>query len=61
MTYKEYCMQCEMVKQIARDICRGNKICTCTEKDGHCASIMAIAERLADQGYKPPQKKEGAE
>lgn len=38
-------------KQIARDICKGNTICTCQNKDGHCASIMAIAKRLAEQGY----------
>lgn len=46
----------ETVKQIARDICRENKVCTCVEKDGHCVSIISIAERLAKQGYKPPQK-----
>ena len=45
----------DIVKQIARDICKDNKICTCKEKDGHCMSIRVIAERLAKQGYKPPQ------
>ena len=45
-------------KQIARDICKDNKICTCNEKDGHCISVMTIAERLAKQGYKPPRTKE---
>ena len=45
----------EIAKQIARDICRGNKICTCIEKDGHCISVMSIAERLVKQGYKPPK------
>ena len=45
----------KVAKQIARDICKDNKICTCNEKDGHCVSVMTIAERLAKQGYKPPR------
>lgn len=46
----------KIVRQIARDICKGNTICTCREKDGHCVSVMSIAERLAKQGYKPPKE-----
>ena len=46
-------------EQIARDICRDNKICTCIVKDGHCASIIAIAKRLAKQGYIPPSMQKG--
>lgn len=44
-----------ITEQIAKDICKDNKICTCNDKDGHCTSVMVIAERLAEQGYKPPQ------
>ena len=41
-------------QQIAKDICKNNATCSCEQKDGHCRSIMAIAENLAKQGYKPP-------
>lgn len=53
----------KVAKQIARDICKDNKICTCNEKDGHCISVMLIAERLAKQGYEPPRtpKERGGE
>lgn len=44
----------KIVEQIAKDICKENKICTCKEKDGHCMSIITIAKRLAKLGYKPP-------
>lgn len=49
--------QIEMVlkkrtKEIAEDICRGNTICTCVDRDGHCASIQVIARRLAELGYR---------
>lgn len=45
------------IQNIAEDICRGNTICTCSNKDGHCASIQAIAKRLYEQGYKRPESK----
>lgn len=42
----------QRTQEIAKDICKGNTICTCTDKDGHCASIQCIARRLAEQGYR---------
>lgn len=51
----------DVAKQIARDICRDNKICTCKEKDGHCVSVIIIAENLAKQGYRPPTSPEEGE
>ena len=44
-------------KQIARDICKDNKICTCLYRDGSCTSIMSIAKRLAEQGYRKPENR----
>lgn len=45
----------DIVIQIGRDICRDNKICTCSNRDGSCISIRTIAYRLAEQGYVPPK------
>lgn len=41
-------------EQIAKDICKGNNECSCTEKDGHCWTVLSVARRLAEQGYIPP-------
>lgn len=57
--YESCVSMSDIEAQIARDICRYNKICTCVEKDGHCASIIAIAKRLAKQGYIPPSMQKG--
>ena len=41
----------EVINEIAKDLCSQNKICTCSNRDGHCSTPQQYAHILYNLNY----------